>query len=55
MVQTIGITDQCVRHGTQIKQAIPVRIIAGQARDFETEHMRAVTFGEGPLIKIGEG
>src|SRR2546425_2856743 len=38
MIETVGIADQGVRHGTQIEQAVPVGIVACQTRDFEAQH-----------------
>ena len=38
MIETIAISDQSVGDAAEIEEAIPVSIVARQARDFEAEH-----------------
>ena len=37
MIDAIGVADQGIRHAAQVKQAIPVGIIARQAGNFEAQ------------------
>ena len=38
MIDAVGIADERVSEATEIKQAIPVGIVAGETGDFEAEH-----------------
>ena len=38
VIDAIGIADQGIGHATEIEQAIPVGVVAGQAGDLEAEH-----------------
>jgi hypothetical protein len=38
VIDTIGVRDQRVSHGTQVKELVPVSVAPGQARDLNPEH-----------------
>jgi hypothetical protein len=38
VVDPIGVADQGVGQAAEIEQAIPVGVVAGQARDLQAEH-----------------
>ena len=37
MIESIGIPNERIGHGTQIKQLVPIGIISGQPRDLQAE------------------
>ena len=38
MVDAVGVADQGVGQAAQVQQAVPVGVVAGQARDFQAQH-----------------
>ena len=38
MIDSVAVPDQSIRHAAQIEQAIPVGVVARQARDLQTQH-----------------
>jgi len=38
VIDAVGIADQGIGHATEIEQAVPVGVVAGQAGDLEAEH-----------------
>ena len=46
MIDAIGVADQGVGHAAEVEQAIPVAVVAGEARDLEPEHDPDVTEGD---------
>ena len=38
MIDAVGISNQSVGEAGKIDEPVPIRIVAGKTRDFETEH-----------------
>ena len=46
MIDAIGVADQGIGHAAEVEQAIPVAVVAGEARDFEPKHDPDMTEGD---------